>query len=315
VPFLTLSSTGADALRMIATHKPPEAERASEAQFPLVDSAQNMLLLGAVSRAALQAFVHRDRRLREMIANVDCTQTNQLWRYQQLAEDARRSYAGPHPFKGPVTVGGLPVLGRGWHSKGIDRGARPMDDKASVVDGRSPASSPLAIVICHGQPTPSCVTGGSSAASCVVTATERPTGSTRCTSDDPKGGSEDTFPDSSALADRDAESVGTPATVRGHAGGGKDWVHEPLPFDLKPSSNFSVGSTVDVGDGLSVPVDLAPFAVSHMTPTALIHYLFAICFYGHMYVTDKGKLVGVLYKGKCVWACMVHGHTNRIICI
>ncbi len=46
-----------------------------------------------------------------------------------------------------------------------------------------------------------------------------------------------------------------------------------------------------------IPVDLAPFQVSDLTATPLLHFLFAICNYGRMYVTWQGKLVGVLYKG------------------
>jgi hypothetical protein len=47
----------------------------------------------------------------------------------------------------------------------------------------------------------------------------------------------------------------------------------------------------------SIPVDLAPFQVPDLTSMPLLHFLFAICNYGRMYVTWQGKLVGILYKG------------------
>ncbi len=47
----------------------------------------------------------------------------------------------------------------------------------------------------------------------------------------------------------------------------------------------------------SIPVELAPFQVPDLTSMPLLHFLFAICNYGRMYVTWQGKLVGILYKG------------------
>ena len=65
-PFLSLRSTGADALALISSKRASAEDASSIAQFPLVDSPENMTLLGAVARDDLEEFVLKDPRLRKM---------------------------------------------------------------------------------------------------------------------------------------------------------------------------------------------------------------------------------------------------------
>ena len=64
------------------------------------------------------------------------------------------------------------------------------------------------------------------------------------------------------------------------------------------SSNSGVARTTSGGDASSaILVEPAPFQVPDLTAMSLLHYLFAICMYSRMYITQQGKLVGVVYKG------------------
>jgi hypothetical protein len=78
-----------------------------------------------------------------------------------------------------------------------------------------------------------------------------------------------------------------------------NWLLERLPFDLTPSrAEAAPRKARHVSTRLTaIPVDLAPFQVSELTTTAMLHYLFAVCMWGRMYVTAQGgRLVGVLFK-------------------
>jgi hypothetical protein len=50
-------------------------------------------------------------------------------------------------------------------------------------------------------------------------------------------------------------------------------------------------------EGYRIIVDPAPFQVPDLTSLSLLHYLFAVCMYSRIYVTQHGRLVGVAYKG------------------
>jgi hypothetical protein len=72
----------------------------------------------------------------------------------------------------------------------------------------------------------------------------------------------------------------------------ENWMSAILPFELGSDHPARKrGSAMK-----SIPVDLAPFQVPDLTSMPLLHFLFAICTYGRMYVTWQGKLVGILYK-------------------
>lgn len=50
-------------------------------------------------------------------------------------------------------------------------------------------------------------------------------------------------------------------------------------------------------EGQRIIVDPAPFQVADLTSLSLLHYLFAVCLYSRIYVTQHGRLIGVAYKG------------------
>ena len=165
-PFLSLRSTGADALALISSKRSAAEDASTIAQFPLVDCPERMVLLGAVSRDDLEAFV------------------------------LKRS-----------------------SSSGMIRVHSTMSDGSDAAIYRSTSR--------------------------ILTETR------------------------------------------------SNWLNELLPFDLTPSPP----ETTKKKSLNKIAVDLAPFQVSDLTPTAMLHYLFAICTYGRMYVTYQGTLVGVLFKG------------------
>jgi hypothetical protein len=61
-PFLSLNTTNRDAIALLCLKKPEWEDSSSIAQFPLVDSPQSMMLLGAVARDDLERVVCKDPR-------------------------------------------------------------------------------------------------------------------------------------------------------------------------------------------------------------------------------------------------------------
>jgi hypothetical protein len=96
--------------------------------------------------------------------------------------------------------------------------------------------------------------------------------------------------------------------MAGRSGGSRHDDHDkfynaPVSFDLAtPACSYTRRAGVqfsrpELESMEAVPVDLAPFQVPDLTSSPLLHFLFAICTYGRMYVTWQGKLVGVVFKG------------------
>jgi hypothetical protein len=149
-----------------------------------------------------------------------------------------------------------------------------VDDRELIIDA-SPvvcASDTATLGSDGGVPAePTAATGGAAAA-CVVRSAESGSGS-----------------GTAAAADTaSSDGSGGPSTALAAA------LAAPLSFQLGIQRTITSGRAID--QDAAIPVDLAPFHVSDLTSMPMLHFLFAICGFGRIYVTWQGRLVGIIFK-------------------
>ena len=258
--YLTNQSTVADAERLLAKKPSPYEDPGVMEEFPVVDSDSRMVLLGTASRRSIQNFV--DRAYAEHAGGV-----------LHAAHYAEATPTVPLPHNG---VSATSLL----ESKVAEQ---------EEVDMRELV------------PTPG--TGGSGGLGDSadvegqrVVETPHPPGST---------------PSERALALPARIATPTPPArvpvaqqrlmfdVRVYTGG--VYTPEYLVEAAQKQKMYGDHSErrlplFDV-TGRFITVDPAPFQVPDLTSLTLLHYLFATMMYSRIYVTQHGRLVGVVYKG------------------
>jgi hypothetical protein len=294
-PYLSLQSTGADALTLISSKRSSAEDASTIAQFPLVDSPDRMVLLGAVSRDDLEEFVLRDPRLRQMFRIV---RSAPHWTHERTSNVTPATVP-----RGLSAAGSFTALRSSssahFQSAAIDlkvsddiRRVRSAADLSDIQRISSTATDWGDV----SEPDRSFVP-----ASAVGVGVGSGTGISVPRSGSFEGIQLDRNHSSGIIRVKsgasDSSGAGGEAIYRSTSRvlteTRSNWLNELLPFDMTPAPPESSKRR----SLKAIPVDLAPFQVSDLTPTALLHYLFAICTYGRMYVTFQGRLVGVLFKG------------------
>ncbi len=300
--FLTLSSTFNDAFSLLSQRKFSFEDSATVPQFPLVDSAESMVFLGCVSRTDLERFVLRDPRLMRHIRGIDEGHVG--------ASDGIEMTTRVHGGADSATVS---ITRAVRAASGLDGDALSV----SLID--SPTTSPPGSYA----PAPAGTVAGVASPLAsdglewlretlpfkIVLNGELHTLRT------------DTVHDSnvaSAAATPRADAAAGRA-FRGNAAG----VSAASASTSEQDTGAGVGSIAlavaavsldDVDDDTTessplparrasrvnvdyVPVEPAPFQLPELTAMSLLHYLFAICMYSRMYITRRGRLVGIAFKG------------------
>ena len=279
-PFLSLRSTGADALALISSKRSAAEDASTIAQFPLVDCPERMVLLGAVSRDDLEEFVLKDPRLRQMFRIV---RSAPHWvpsgdddPHDLARDEIRPSLSARFLSAEGGSVVDDDTLRRSRSAADIRRGDSTATawgdvDEPDIAFVRSRSLSG------YGAATGVGASGELVPSEAIAVERSSSSGMIRVHSTMSDG--------SDAAIYRSTSRILTETR--------SNWLNELLPFDLTPSPP----ETTKKKSLNKIAVDLAPFQVSDLTPTAMLHYLFAICTYGRMYVTYQGTLVGVLFKG------------------